>query len=160
MHFISDFTQKAVIEVYSTMLKLRAEPVSAQEAPNLPPAQMSGVVSSVGFAGKINGALYMHYNDSLACRVTENLLGSKPASSGDAEVGDVLGELSNMVAGQMKGHTSKLGYHGWLATPLLMRGENVVVESNDAPIAIYNRFRIPELNEELGVWVFAKLENP
>lgn len=159
MHFISEFTQKAVQEVYGTMLKLRLELLSTQELPELPPAQMSGVVSSVGFTGKINGALYIHYNDGLACRITEALIGVKPKSSGDAEVMDALGELSNMVAGAMKGHTSRLGYHGWLSTPLIMRGEQLTVEPKDAPIGACNRFKIPALGEELAVWVFAKLEN-
>lgn len=157
MHFLSDFTQKAVAEVFSTMLSLKVEPVKTDESVGSAPSGISGLVSNVGFAGKMSGGLYMNYNDKLACDVVERLLGSRPGSSDEGDVADVLGEITNMVTGTMKKHASEVGYSGWLSTPLIMRGEQIAVEPKDATIHCYNLFRIPDLGEELGVWVFAKL---
>lgn len=158
MHFVCDFTQKAVVAVYDTMLNLKVEPVSHSEGAAIPEGGLVGMVGSVSFAGKITGALYMTYNESLACKLTERLIGAKPKSWSEPEVTDLIGEITNMVSGDMKRRTAELGYNGLLAPPLIMQGDNIVVESKDAPIAADNIFRIPELNEELRVRVFAKLE--
>jgi CheY-specific phosphatase CheX len=158
MHFLSEFTQKAVAEVYSTMLNLPVKAIRTDESHCASPSGITGVVSNVGFAGKISGGLYMNYNEKLACAITERLIGVRPASMDEAEVGDVLGEIANMVTGTMKKHTSELGYSGWLSTPLIMRGSNIAVEPKDASIHSFNLFHIPDLGEELGVWVFAKLQ--
>ena len=90
--------------------------------------------------------------------LTERLIGAKPKSWSEPEVTDLIGEITNMVSGDMKRRTAELGYNGLLAPPLIMQGDNIVVESKDAPISADNIFRIPELNEELRVRVFAKLE--
>jgi CheY-specific phosphatase CheX len=158
MHFVCDFTQKAVVAVYSTMLSLKVEPVQHREGAEMPAGNLSGMVGSVSFAGKITGAIYMTYTESLACKLTERLLGMTPKSWTEPEVTDLIGEIANMVSGDMKRRTAELGYNGLLAPPLIMQGDSIVVESKDAPICAYNLFRIPELNEELGVRVFAKLE--
>ena len=63
-----------------------------------------------------------------------------------------------MVSGDMKRRTTELGFNGLLAPPLFMQGDNIAVESNNAPIVTDNLFRIPEVNEELRVRVFPKLE--
>lgn len=158
MHFVCDFTQKAVVRVYDTMLNLKVEPVQHAEGAEMPPGAIAGMVGSVSFAGKITGALYMNYSESLACKLTERLIGVRPKSWTAPEVSDLIGEIANMVSGDMKRRTAELGYNGLLAPPLIMQGEGILVESQNAPIAAYNLFRIPELNEELGVRVFAKLE--
>ena len=157
MHFLSDFTQKAVAEVFSTMLSLKVQPVSTDESISPSRSGITGVVSNVGFAGKMSGGLYMNYNDKLACDVVERLLGARPANADEGDVADVLGEITNMVTGTMKKHASEVGYSGWLSTPLIMRGEQITLEPKDATIHSFNLFRIPDLGEELGVWVFAKL---
>lgn len=158
MHFISQFTQMAVAEVYSTMLNQTVEARDAEEGDATPRGPVNGLIGSVGFAGKINGTLYMLYSDRLACRVTEALIGVTASDADAPEVVDVIGEIANMVSGAMKGHTSKRGYPGWLSTPVILRGEGITLESKDAPIACFNRFHFPNWNEHLEVWVFAKLE--
>jgi chemotaxis protein CheX len=158
MHFVCDFTQKAVVNVYDTMLSLKVEPVRHAEGVEMPAGTISGMVGSVSFAGRITGAIYMNYNEALACKLVERLTGVKPASWTEPEVTDLIGEIANMVSGDMKRRTAELGYNGLLAPPLILQGEGIVVESQDAPVAAYHLFRIAELNEELGVRVFAKLE--
>lgn len=158
MHFISNFTRLAVVEVYNTMLSLQLDPRDLHEGDSLPQDPVTGVVGSVGFAGKISGTLYMKYSDKLACAVTERLIGVTPSSTADAEVTDVIGEITNMVSGTMKGQASKLGYHGWLSTPVILKGQDIYVDGKGAPISTFSRFHVPIINDALDVWVFAKLE--
>lgn len=159
MHFISTFTRIAVAEVFDTMLSLKLEALETLEGADVPHGPLEGVVGSVGFAGKINGTLYMRYSDKLACSVTERLIGVTPVTAADSEVADVIGEIANMVSGTMKGQTSKQGYHGWLSTPMILRGSEIFLESKSAPISSMSRFRLPISNDRLEVWVFAKLED-
>src|SRR5215510_668943 len=102
MHFVCDFTQKAVVAVYDTMLSLKVEPVEHVEGTAAPAGALKGMVGSVSFAGKITGVLYMNYTEPLALALTERLIGVRPKSWTEPEVGDVIGEIANMVSGDMK----------------------------------------------------------
>ncbi len=158
MHFVCDFTQKAVVAVYDALLNLKVEPVSHAEGADMPQGPLAGMVGSVSFAGKINGAIYMNYNESLAIKLAEKLMGEKPKSWNEPEVTDLIGEIANQVSGDMKRRTAELGYNGLLAPPLIMQGDAIDIDPKGAPIVAYNVFRFPELNEELRVRTFAKLE--
>lgn len=158
MHFICEFTEKAVTEVFDTMLSLKVEPVRTFAGTDVPADRLSGIVGSVGFAGKINGVVHMHYPSSLACAITERMIGASPASVGEPEVADVIGELSNMISGLIKRQSGLRGYDGWLSIPMILRGDEILVEGKGAPLAFHSVFRIPEFREELGARVFVKLE--
>ena len=158
MHFVCDFTQKAVMSVYETMLNLKVEAVEHAEGAAIPIGPLKGMVGSVSFAGKITGVLYMNYTEPLTLLLAERLIGVRPKSWTEPEVTDLIGEIANMVSGDMKRRTAELGFNGLLAPPLIMQGDNIVVEPKDAPIVAWNRFVIPELKEELNVRVFAKLD--
>jgi CheY-specific phosphatase CheX len=72
------------------------------------------------------------------------------------EVADLVGEITNMVSGDLKRRTAAMGYNGLLAPPLVMRGSSIVVEPREAHVAAYSRFRIAQWNDEFSVQVFAK----
>lgn len=158
MQFISEFVQQAVQEVFSTMLSMDLKPNDHREGADMPPPQATGVVGSVGMAGRINGAVYMSYSDRLACHIVESMIGEAPASVDQPEVTDVIGELANMVAGGMKRRTSEKGYNGLLVPPIVMMGSGIKVDSNGAPIAVYRSFDFPNFDEPLHVRFYAKLE--
>lgn len=159
MHFISDFIEQAVREVYGTMLSADVESVERKAGADIPMVKLNGMVGSVSFAGKINGTLYMAYSNELACAVTERMIGDKPNSAQDEEVADVIGEIANMTSGDVTRRTSAKGYGGYLSPPVVMSGDNIQVEPKGAPIALYNLFRFPGLGGELSVRMFAKLED-
>lgn len=158
MEFISDSVRQAVIDVFDTMLSLRLEPLENAEGAGIPPVITSGVVGSVGMAGRINGAVYMSYPEALACSIVAKMMGEPPSSIDQPEVTDVIGELANMVAGDMKRRTSEKGYHGLLVPPVVMLGDAIKVDPNGAPIAIFRSFRVPDCGDPLSVRFYAKLE--
>ncbi len=158
MQFIADSIQQAVEEVFSTMLNMDVKVLETHEGANVPLAESVGVVGSVGMAGKINGTVYMSYSDKLACKLVEDMIGEAPGGVDQPEVTDVIGELANMVAGGMKRRTSEKGYNGLLVPPIVMVGRGIRVDPNDAPIAVFRSFSLPNTDEHLTVRFFAKLE--
>ena len=159
MHFISEFIDNAVRSVYGTMLSADVEAVERKAGTDIPSVQLMGFVGSVSFAGKITGTLYMSYSELLACQVTERLLGEAPGSPNDPEVADVIGEIANMTSGDVTRQSSAKGYGGYLAPPMVMQGDNILVEPKGAPIALFNRYKIADFGDELSVRVFAKLQD-
>lgn len=159
MHFISEFIDLAVRDVFHTMFNVEAVPVRRAAGADIPSIELSGVVGSVSFAGGITGTLYMAYSNGLACGITERLLGERPARSSDPEVLDVIGEIANMTSGDVTRRTSAKGFGGYLSPPVVMAGTEILAEPKGAPIALFNLFKMTELDEELSVRVFAKLEN-
>lgn len=158
MHLISEYIRGAVREVFSTMLSMEAlcrEDIS-DEAGH--PVKISGVTGSISFTGKMNGMVYLTMSPSMARAVTGSILGLKQAEVGDEEIGDVVGELTNMVTGNLKSKMTDQGYNCTLSIPTVLMGNEILVESSQSNIKTYNEFRITGQTEPVGVYVFARLE--
>lgn len=82
--------------VWSTMLGLEA--VQGGEA-----AEAAAFVTSVDISGAWEGTVSISFTRSLAQKVTAAMLASGEADATLAEVSDVIGELANMVGGNVKG---------------------------------------------------------
>ena len=119
---IREFLVGHLAEVFSTMLALPALPV-AEPLPSSPQECLSGLV---GFAGKsVTGAVYLHVPAPFARRITCAMLGM-PAEEvpGDADVNDVTGEVTNMLAGGLKSWLCDAGAACALTTPAIIRGSS------------------------------------
>src|SRR5882724_6462892 len=94
---ITEFMNRHLAEVFQTMLSLEASP-HAQSVPASPRERVSG---SLGFGGEtVTGAVYIHLSASFAARAAAAMLGLEPeATSTDADVNDVVGEVTNMLGG-------------------------------------------------------------
>ena len=82
--------------VWSTMLGLEA--VEGGEV-----ADEAAFVTSVDISGAWEGTVSISFTRSLAQKVTAAMLESKESDATVAEVSDVIGELANMVGGNVKG---------------------------------------------------------
>jgi chemotaxis protein CheX len=114
-------------EVFSTMLSMTPETSEHTEPPDAP----NRVTGVVGMAGEeIDGVLYLHLTDDFAKKATAAMLGMGPDEAvGEAEVNDVVGEITNMVAGGLKSHLNDLGAGCAMSTPGIIRGSSFVVET-------------------------------
>ena len=124
---IREFMCRHFLEVFSTMLSLEASPSEIHE----PPSADGRVTGVVGMAGEeIDGVLYLHLGEDFARRATAAMLGLAPEEiSGESEINDVVGELTNMVAGGLKSHLNDLGAGCAMSTPGIIRGNSFVVET-------------------------------
>jgi len=121
------FVSGAMNEVFDTMLSMNIE--LADEGMQV---SVSGerIVGSVGFAGKAVGSVSIHVNEAFARSITAAMLGMEEDEiDGDEEVHDVIGELSNMVGGDLKSRLCDKGLDCELSIPSITRGSDFRTET-------------------------------
>jgi len=117
----------AVQSVFETMLDMSLTP-SAEIA--VIPAGTSRVVGSVGFAGKAMGSVNIHVSEHFARVMTARMLGMDESEIADIEeVLDVIGEVCNMVGGDLKSTLCDAGFGCELSIPSTTTGKDFHIES-------------------------------
>ena len=151
---ILEIINKYVPEVMQTMAGLVAVPGSADlEAPQ--PASLSGIVGAIGLTGRANGVVYTAFNKSLADMITAKILGGTPS---EQDVSDVVGELTNMITGNVKSQLCDAGFNCSLSIPSVVRGDKITVASKSASMSVRNEYQCEGSNGPLVVHVFGVLE--
>lgn len=89
------------------------------------------VSAMVGLAGTYNGLISIHQPTSLAIKLTEAMLDME-VNEVDQDVFDALGEIANMVAGNIKQHLSRGGLDVRLSTPSVASGSDYVICAKQA----------------------------
>ncbi len=112
--------------VFDTMLSLKAVPLPEIGAAGFTSERVTG---TVGMAGeKVTGQVYLHLSEPFAIQATAAMLGMTPEEiSGHAEVNDVVGEVTNMLAGGLKSWLCDAGATCALTTPAVIRGTSFAV---------------------------------
>jgi len=112
----------AAIEVFNMMagteLTLMTEAPEHQEGPQ---------TAMVGLAGALCGMITIRCQQETAVTLATRMLGDD-AKSNPSMVGDALGELCNMVAGNFKSKISGLADHCMLSVPTVIWGEDYVMQ--------------------------------
>lgn len=112
--------------VFSTMVMLEV----ADKPPLTEPVVSfhETLTSMVGLAGAYSGILAIHCPKSLALLVTSNMLGMD-VSEIDDDVNDAMGEIANMIGGDVKHIFSPKGGDISLSIPTVIYGSDYVLES-------------------------------
>ena len=111
----------AVRDVFSSMLMMELEsgtPIFGKGC-----EITSNITSMLGFGGGIKGVLAIHCPASVALGITGTFLGMDVEELND-DVKDAIGELSNMVAGNLKIVFAKAGIDIKLSIPTSVIGES------------------------------------
>jgi len=111
-------------DVFSTMLMIDLEdgPVFINQECNI----KSNLTSIIGLGGDICGMLAIHASADAAKAITGGFLGMEIESLDD-DVKDAIGEIANMVAGNLKAACSSHGKKIELAIPTTIVGESFSV---------------------------------
>jgi CheY-specific phosphatase CheX len=157
VHVISTFTRAAVREVFATMLNLEVESMEHEKDDVAPPLELSGVSGGVSFTGKMTGILYLNMSEFISRLAADRILGDDPNRPAD-EINDVVGELTNMVTGNLKSKMADRGYNCALSIPTVIRGLKVSIDSVQPSVALINSFKVPDTTDKLNVCIFARLE--
>ncbi len=160
MHIVSGFLRAAVREVFSTMLGIEVKCDENQDDTAEPPVLISGVSGSISLTGKMIGTVFLNFSVPMANAAAGKILGDdNPAAS---DVNDVVGELTNMITGNLKSKMADKGFNCALSIPTILRGQDVSVNAKDAQISLRNVFTVPAIcgGAEFSVECFAKLEGP
>lgn len=123
---VREFMKRHLVEVFETMLSRKAVPSGAP----VPETTAERVCSSVGFGGEtVTGVAYLHLSGEFASTAAAAMLGMADEVPVESEVNDVVGELSNMLAGGLKSHLADLGLPCAVSTPTIIRGTCFAIES-------------------------------
>jgi chemotaxis protein CheX len=87
------------------------------------PHSLGEFTAVIGLAGPINGVFAIRCNEKTACGIACGMLGLNENEVKD-EVWDALGEVCNMVIGNFKGKTGKLGESSVLSVPTVIHGHD------------------------------------
>ncbi len=112
--------------VFDTMLSMKVESIEGK-----PPENNNGnqIVGSVGFAGVVLGSLNLHVDEEFACLMTAAMLGMETDEiEGDEEVHDVIGELCNMICGDLKSRLCDAGFTCELSIPSITSGKEFTIK--------------------------------
>ena len=87
------------MSVLKTMFSLDAKPGTPMlKHPHQPSADISAII---GFSGEAQGAIAMSFPSATALKIVSAMLGT-PMTKLDADVSDAIGEIVNIVAGNVK----------------------------------------------------------
>jgi chemotaxis protein CheX len=107
---------EVVQSIFLTMMDVQ---LSVLEAPCAAPAQR--VTSSVYLEGAWNGAVALQCNRGQACQFAGQFLAADPPQEVDDDVRDVLGEIANMIGGNLK---ATMGTDVRLSLPSVIDGSD------------------------------------
>lgn len=136
---IDELVTQAVARAFDTMLNQKVQLEPAHEG------MWNGephVAGSVGFIGRLAGVVYIYSSASFARRITGQLLGLKDEEiESDEMVNDAIGEITNMVVGQIKSQLSDRGMPCVLTIPSIVRGSHFMIEAVSTTTRRVNSFR-------------------
>lgn len=125
---LKGFVTNAVRGVFQTMLSM---PLEVEETPAVERlAAGRHIIGTVGFAGAAMGNVSLFVSPEFAREMTAAMLGlSVSEVGGDEEVNDVIGEVCNMVGGDLKSRLCDAGFSCSLSIPSVTYGDNLRTES-------------------------------
>ncbi|WP_028864735.1 chemotaxis protein CheX [Psychromonas aquimarina] len=119
--FLSSF-----INVLQTMAQIEIKPGKpCLKKDAIARGDVSGLIGMVGPTAK--GSFSISFEKKLALNVFQLMVGESVDSISD-DITDMLGEITNMVAGGAKRQLGEKGYEFSMATPVVVTGENHAIK--------------------------------
>jgi len=115
---------KSVKDVFATMLMIDLE--SEPPVVNEKVAVQSNLTSMIGLGGGIRGMLAIHCPKIVATDITASFLGMEVTDM-DEDVKDAIGEIANMVAGNLKVAYASQDINLELAIPTTIVGDSFTI---------------------------------
>ncbi|PAJ72092.1 chemotaxis protein CheX [Pseudoalteromonas sp. NBT06-2] len=131
VEFINPFLS-SLMNVLSTMAQTQLKPGKPMmKKTEVAKGDVSGLIGMVGPQTK--GSLSISFDEELALTIMERMLGERPDAINE-EVTDMVGEITNMVAGGAKNLLGEKGYEFDMATPIVVSGTNhTITHKCDGP---------------------------
>lgn len=133
-------------DVFSTMLMVELEAEDAAGHGKV--AIQSNITSMIGLGGGIKGLLAVHCPLAVATAITSSFLGMDVEEIDD-DVKDAIGEITNMIAGNLKVSFAAVDVKIELAIPTSIVGDSFYVSG----IADSTRLAVPFKMGEKTFWV-------
>ena len=118
---------EAVVDVFDTMLSMKLEAADDDSSKGIKGARNVG---SVSFAGDVSGMFSIHVGEDFSREMAAEMLGMEVEEiEGDEEVRDLLGEIGNIVGGNLKSAFTDAGLSCALSTPSFTSGTDFKIET-------------------------------
>ncbi len=144
--------------VFSTMLNQSVEAIPLPPDSGKPGiVELPGINGSIGFGGKMTGTLFFSAPQEVAEKMANIILGGL-CEVGPRETNDVVGEVTNMLAGGCKSRLCDAGVPVVMSIPNILRGHSLKVTAKDLSFLVRKRFKVPALAGEVDVIMMGKLE--
>lgn len=143
MEEFSDIIPKiidATREIFTGMIMMEIVPDDEPLA-ELGPLKNS-ITGMVGLAGTRKGLLAVHFPNSLALAITTSFLGMEVTAMNE-DVQDAIGEIANMLGGNVKTILSDRGKDIQLSLPSTISGEEYFFTSQDEVDQVVLPFKAP-----------------
>lgn len=119
---IENIIVESTREIFSSMIMMEVSPVGGSQTENGGRSLRSSISGIVGLTGKYSGVLAIHAPELVARAITGNFLGMEVDEINE-DVQDAIGELANMLAGNVKSYLSPGGKDIDLSIPSTVHGE-------------------------------------
>ncbi len=150
------FVTDAAKSVFATMLDWKVTPLSPEEESKNPHRfPLAAVNGNIGFAGALAGGIYFCVSESLALSICVKMLGE---GSWREEMADVIGELTNMLAGSVKSRLCDAGYQVAMSIPNIMRGTQLYASSRDMQFLVRRSFTLEATGETFEIVVMGRMD--
>jgi chemotaxis protein CheX len=132
--FINPFLS-SMLNVISTMAQVELTPEKPRRKKDeVSKGDVSGLIGMV--SDKAKGSLSITFEGELALEIMQRMLGERPDVI-NAEVTDMVGEITNMVTGGAKALLEQKGYNFEMATPAVVSGTNhTITHKADGPVIL------------------------
>lgn len=143
-----------VIELFDLMLSMKLELSDSKGG-----KEMEGprAVGSINFAGEVMGSLNIQVSDTFSRIVASKMMDSPLEEIKDEEqIRDVIGELCNIVAGNLKSGFCDSGLKCEISTPSITIGDNFSIETLN--MARYEQFAFRFYDHDIFVQVCVKID--
>lgn len=123
---IQDKMIEAAKEIFSTMIMME---ISLEETLDDHGPLKDTITAMIGLAGKRKGVLAIHFPFPVAMAITSSFLMMDVTEIGD-DVHDAMGEIANMLGGNVKGILSEKGRDIDLSMPSTIAGSDYSFQSD------------------------------
>jgi chemotaxis protein CheX len=121
------FISNAMKKIFDTMFSMDLAPF---DGGLMETEKGNTIVGSVSFAGDVMGSVNILVHDNFARLMTAEMLDMEVDEiEGHEDVHDVIGELCNMVGGDLKSRLCDHGFPCSLSIPSIASGNNIKVQS-------------------------------
>lgn len=137
---IGRLISEVVPNVLTTMLSWPAPREVEFDAVGSPDSfNIGAITGSIGFGGQLTGTLFFSVDEHLAAEMAQAVLG-EPVRPDAREALDVLGELTNMIAGGIKTRLNNLGMTMVMTIPSIIRGPLIRVVGKNVEFKVEREF--------------------
>jgi len=152
---IIESTGDTVIELFDVMLGMDVE-MSDSEGPS--DLKMEKTMGEISFAGEVTGSLQFMVSTEFARLMTSAILGMEPGEIDDEEeVKDVIGEVTNITAGNLKAAFNDSGLGCKISPPHITTGTDFTIET--AHMDRTERYAFKLRRHEIFVEVCVKIDD-